>query len=176
MKFNPQVVQWLPLGLALGFLLTFFPWISEQSLKGAVVSPGRNAWSIAFGKTVEGPLGKLEVPAHGLLIIFLLLTILAALLAIGSVLISIKVIPDVPALKPVLPLRSLIVGGVAGLAWLCLTLQLVIWLLGDGLVPLNLFGVLAWWIYSIAVAGALVEFWLERRGPGKPAPRMSMEW
>jgi hypothetical protein len=176
MKFNPQLVQWLPLGLVLGFLLTFFPWISEQGLKGAIVSPSRNAWSIAFGKNIEGPLGKIEVPAHGLLIIFLLLAIVAALLAIASLLITLKVIPDVPALKIILPLRSLIVGGVAGLGWLCLSLQYVIWLLADGMVPINFLGVLAWWIYTIAVAGALIEFWLEMRGPEKALPRMSMEW
>jgi len=89
---------------------------------------------------------------------------------------SLKVIPEVPALKPFLPMRSLIVGAVGGLAWFFLTLQYVIWLFGDGRVPVNFFGILTWWVFTIAVAGAFLEFWLERRGSGKPPPRFSMEW
>jgi hypothetical protein len=164
MKFNPQVVQWLPLGLVLAFFLTFFPW--TPAIKA-------NAWQVAFGmKVLDFP----AMPSHALMIFFVLVTIFAMLLAIASILFSLKVIPDVPALKPFLPMRSLIVGGVAGLAWFCFTLQCIIWLLGDGVVPLNLFGVLTWWICTIATAGAFIEFWLEKRGPGKPVPRMSMEW
>jgi hypothetical protein len=162
MKFNPQVVQWLPLGLVLAFFLTFFPWIGATV---GSVSISINAWGLGFGDSKSV-----------LFIFFDLLTVFAALLAIASLLFTLKMIPDVPALKPFLPLRSLLVGGVAGLAWFCLTLQYVILLLGHGSVPINIWGVLTWWIYTIATAGAFIEFWLEKRGPSKPAPRMSMEW
>src|SRR5262249_50448539 len=46
MRFNPHVIQWLPLGLVLSFLLTFFPWIS-------VLDASRNAWNIGFGESKQ---------------------------------------------------------------------------------------------------------------------------
>jgi hypothetical protein len=158
MRLNPHLVQWLPLGLVLAFFMTFLPWVST-------VLGSANAWGIGFGD-----------PKHTLFILFDLLTIFAAILAVASLLFGLKVVPDVPALRPVLPMRSLIVGGVAGLAWFFLTLQYGIWLLDRGFVPINFLGVLAWWVYTIAVVGAFLEFWLERRGPGKQPPRFSMEW
>jgi len=166
MRFNPQVIQWLPLGLVLAFVLTFFPWTPTKA----------NAWRIGFGGSLEAAGLKIELPGHVLVILFDLLTILAAVLAVASLLFTLKIIPDVPALKPFLPMRSLVVGGTALLAWFFLTLQCVIWLFGDGIIPLNFWGMLTWWIYTIAVVAALIEFWLEQRGPGKPVPRMTMEW
>ena len=172
MKFNPQVVQWLPLGLVLAFILTFFPWIFGQTISVgglSTSSPSFNAWDIGFGEKTT------QFESHPLVALFDVLIIIAALLSIASLVVGLKVLPDVPALKPIIPLRTLIVGGAGGLAWLFLTLQCVIWLFGRP-VSLQLFGVLAWWVCTISVAGALIEFWLEKRGPGKPVPRMSMEW
>ncbi len=168
MRFNPRVLQWLPLGLVLSFLLTFFPWVSGHTitLGGTSVSTsGLNAWSIGFGEI-----------KHTLVILFDLFIIFAAVLAIASMLFNLKVIPDVPALRPFLPMRSLIVGTIAGLAWLFLMLQMLIWLFGNGWIPLNFWGWLAWKVTTIAVVGTFLEFWLERRGSAKPWPRMSMEW
>jgi hypothetical protein len=173
MRFHPHVIQWLPLGFVIAFFLTFSPWIFGHSfgLGGASVStPSINAWNLGFGMKIEN---MDVIPSHVLIIFFDLLTIFAALLAIASVLFGLKVIPDVPALKPFLPMRSLIVGGVGGLAWLFLTLQFVIWLFTSGL---NFWAILTWFVCTIAVAGAFLEFWLEQRGPGKPVPRMTMEW
>jgi hypothetical protein len=172
MKFNPQIVQWLPLGLVVAFILTFFPWIFGQTVSVGGISAGTpsfNAWDIGFGEKTT------QFESHPLVALFDVLIIIAALLSIASLVVGLKVLPDLPALKPIIPLRTLIVGGAGGLAWLFLTLQCVVWLFGRP-VPLQLFGVLAWWISTIAVAGAFIEFWLEKRGPGKPAPRMSMEW
>jgi len=165
MRFNPHVIQWLPLGLVVGFLLTFFPGISVVTLAlSGLSAPSFNFWTVGF----EGKLA--------LLIMFDITSIFAAILAIAALLFSLKVIPEVPALKPFLPIRSLIVGAIGGLAWFFLTLQFVIWLFGNGVVPINFFGVLTWWVYTIAVVGAFLEFWLVQRGPGKPVPRMTMEW
>lgn len=170
MRINPHVVQWLPLGLVVAFLLTFFPWFSGHtvsvSVGGVSVStPSLNAWNIGFGDV-----------KHTLVILFNLLMIFAALLAIASVLFTLKIIPDVPALKPILPMRSLIVGAISALAWLFLTVQMIIWLFGDGMIPLNFWGWVTWKVTTIAVVGTFLEFWLEKRGSGKPWPRMSMEW
>jgi hypothetical protein len=169
MKFNPHVIQWLPLGFVLAFLFTFFPWVSGYTIAvdGASLSTSSfNAWTIGFGDV-----------KHALVILFDLLIIFAALLAIASLLFTLKLVPDVPALKPFLPMRSLIVGAIGGLAWLFLTLQLVIWLFsGRMLIPLNFWGWVAWKVTTIALVGAFLEFWLEKRGSGKAWPRMTMEW
>jgi hypothetical protein len=164
MRFNPHVIQWLPLGLVLSFLLTFFPWFSGDAVI-ATLSTSSNAWNIGFGES-----------KHGLIIFFDLLIIFAALFAIASLLFSLKVIPDVPALQPFLPLRSLIVGAIAVAAWFFLTVQWLVWLFGLGLVPLNFWGWVAWVVTTIATIGPFLELWLERRGSVKPWPRMSMEW
>src|SRR5262245_1312390 len=131
-------------------------------------------WGTGFNNLDVGPSTE---TTHTLVIFFDLLTVILALpLAIASLLFTLKVIPDVPALRPYLPMRSLIVGAIAGLAWFFLTLQYVILLFGEGAIPINFLGILAWWVYTIAVVGAFLEFWLEKRGPGKPVPRMSMDW
>src|SRR5262249_35975184 len=146
--------------------LTFFPWVSGISITVAGTSlgtPSFNAWNIGFGDA-----------KHALVILYDLLIIVAALLAIASLLFTLKLIPDVPAIKPFLPMRSLIVGAIGGLAWLLLTLQSVIWLFsGDMKIPFNFWGWLAWEITGIAAIGAFLEYWLEKRGSGKLWPRMS---
>src|SRR5437867_4151657 len=96
MQIEPQVVQWLPLGIIVVFFLTFFPWHGTFT-----------AWRIGFGSRQD------ELPTHALIIMFNLLTVVAAILAIASLLFSLKLIPDVPALRPILPMRSLIVGGIS---------------------------------------------------------------
>jgi hypothetical protein len=162
---NPQVVPWLaPGGLVLAFILTFLSWISVYSA---------SAWGIAFGVKKDG---ETIYPMHGLMIFFVILTIFAVLLAVLSQLYSMKIIPSVPALKPIDTWRPLLVGALAALAWCFFTLQIVIWLFGDGFVPLNFVGILTWWVYTFAVLGAFLQFWLDQRGPSKPLPRFSLEW
>jgi len=164
---NPKTVLWLaPGGLALAFLLSLFPYATIITVKDDVptVLAGK-AWSLGFGKG-----------GAATFIFYDLLTVIAMLLAIASLLITLKVIPDVPALKPIDPFRPLIVGGFAGAAWLLLTLQSVIWLFSLGHCPLSFGGILAWFIHASAVKGAFIEFWLQRRGAGKPPPRISLEW
>jgi hypothetical protein len=163
---NPQVVPWLaPGGLVLAFILTFFPWISAHSA---------SAWGIAFGMKTKD--GETILPMHGLMIFFDILTIFAMLLAVVSQLYSMKIIPSVPALKPIDTWRPLLVGALAALAWCFFTLQIAIWLFGDGFVPLNFWGILTWWVYTVAVIGAFLQFWMEQRGPSKSLPRFSVEW
>jgi hypothetical protein len=164
-SFNPQVVPWVaPGGLVLAFILTWFIWISEA---------GANAWNIAFGKQgASAPWDAID----SLMIFFNILTIFAAVLAIASQLYSMKIIPPMPALKPIDTWRPLLVGALAALAWCFFSLKIAIWLFGHGYVPLNFWGILTWWVYTIAVAGAFLQFWLEQRGPNKPLPRFSMEW
>jgi hypothetical protein len=163
LEINPNVVPWLaPIGLLLVFLLSFFTWKSDT---------GATAWSLAFGMKKDGVAVE---HIHGLMIFFNLLTIFALILAIVSQLYTVKVIPPVPALKPLDPWRSLIVGALIALAWLFLTLQGLAWLFGDGFIPLNVLGILAWWIYTVGLVGIFLQFWLEQRG-NKPLPRVSLE-
>jgi hypothetical protein len=164
---NPQVVPWLaPGGLVLAFILTFFHWLTYPP-------HGESAWGIAFGVKKDD---VVVLPIHGLMIFFDILTIFAMILAVVSQLYSMKIIPSVPALQPIDTWRPLLVGALAALAWCFYTLQIAIWLFSDGAILLNFWGILTWWVYTVAVAGAFIQFWLEQRGRSKPLPRVSLEW
>ncbi len=166
---NPKVVPWLaPAGLVLVFILMFFPWVSFQVkdlLDIASIKASINAWGLGFSKG-----------GSAWFIFYDLLTLIAMLLAVAAVLFTMKVIPEAPALKPILPWRYLIVGCVAGLALIFVTLDYIIALFSGGFIPVNFWGILAWWLHLIAVLGAFLEFWLEQRGTAKPLPRATIEW
>ena len=96
--------------------------------------------------------------------------------------------PPSPALRRgVLPHRPLIVGGLALLAFLFLTLQFL-WgfpaqhhafpndaEVMQALVYKTIWLRLTYAITVIALLAALGDFWLERRGK-KPLPKLTMEW
>jgi hypothetical protein len=169
---NPKVVPWLaPAGLVLVFILMFFPWPPFQivQIKDIVdfssFQTSVNAWGLGFGKG-----GSVWF------IFYDLLTLIAMLLAVAAVLFTMKVIPEAPALQPILPWRYLIVGCVAGLALMFVTLDYIIALFSRGFILVNFWGILAWWLHLIAVLGAFLEFWLEQRGTAKALPRVTIEW
>jgi hypothetical protein len=160
--FSPQVLQLLPaIGLVVVLLLTFFPWVK-------VLIDGEwdsfSAWSFGFSR-------------HGNLALafYVLLTVVAMLLAIASLLFALKVIPDVPALRPIQPWRSVIVGGLAAAAWLLLTVVFLVWLF-TAHEPFMFWAVLAWLVHTVAAGAAFLQFWLEQRGSSKPIPRITLEW
>ena len=160
---SPQVVPWIAsISVLLLFLFTFFPWAGKGSYSF-------NAWSLGFGDGAEkgGPGGVLFI-FYDLFIVF------GALLAIVSLLMHLKVIPDIPALRPIMPWRAVIIFGFVGLAYLFLCLNLVIKLFDFGGIWLNFWGWLATWIHFTAVIALLLEIWLQLRGPTRPPPRIDI--
>jgi hypothetical protein len=159
LRVNPRVVPWLaPVGLLLVFVMMFFSWVPGFSW---------NAWEWGFG----GP------SSSSLIGFYCILTVLALLVAVAVLLMNLKIIPDVPALKPVHPWRGLIVAGLTGLAFLFLLIQFLRYVFGAWVSPLvTMWAMLAFWVHLIALIGALLEFWLERRGPSRPLPRIDGHW
>ncbi|MBI1916529.1 MAG: hypothetical protein HYS12_17610, partial [Planctomycetes bacterium] len=165
---SPRVVPWIaPIALTVLFLLTFFPWLS-----GGKDSPGFSAWSLGFGKGADIP--KDFGPGGALFIIYDLLIVFGVLLAIAAFLMHLKAIPDVPALRPILPWRAVIILGFVGLAYLLLCLNIILFLFDKGAIWLNFWGWLAETTHSVAVTGLLLEMWLQLRGPTRPPPRIDI--
>jgi hypothetical protein len=163
-RVNPRVVPWLaPVGLVLVFVMTLFPWRPVF----AVGISNENAWQWGFsGVQPSAWIGT-----------YVILTFLAMLVAVAVLLMNLKVIPDVPALHAIRPWRGLIVAGVSGLAFLFFVIECLRFVFGYWYAPiLTMWGALAFWIHLIAVIGALLEFWLERRGPNRPLPRLDTHW
>ncbi len=160
---SPRVVPWIaPIAIFVLFLLTFFPWLGkgEDSL---------NVWSLGFSKSAE------HAPVGGALFIFYdLFIVFGVLLAIASLLMQLKVIPDVPALQPIQPWRAVIILGFVGTAYLLLFLNLLVKLFDLGSIWLNFWGWLAETAHCIAVLGLLLEVWLQLRGPTRPPPRIDI--
>jgi hypothetical protein len=163
-RVHPRVVPWLaPVGLVLVFVMTLFPWRPVF----AVGISNENAWEWGFG----------SVQPSTWIAIYVILTLLAMLVAVAVLLMNLKIIPDVPALHAVWPWRGLIVAGVSGLAFLFFFIECLRFVFGYWYAPiLTMWGALAFWIHLIAVIGALLEFWLERRGPNRPVPRLDVHW
>jgi hypothetical protein len=158
LELNPHVVPWLaPVGMLVVFLLTFFPWIGPI-----------NAWEWGFSS---------KVSSGSLLSLYDISIILAMLLAIASLLIHLKVIPEVPALQAFERSRNLIVGAASGLAFLLLFIHLLGPVFEEWQVyPLKMWAVFAFWSHLIAVIGAFLEYWLDRRGPDRPLPGIAIRW
>jgi hypothetical protein len=150
---SPKWVQWLlPGGLTLLFLVSFFPWV-----------PGHNAWQLGFG---EG--------GSALFVMYCLFLVLAWALAIPSLLLNLKVIPDLPPLRPIDRWRPVIVGGLAGVPFWLLVMKYLIVVFDPGYLVLSFWGLLGFWSHLIALLGAGLETWLSLRGPSKPIPRLDL--
>jgi len=164
---SPRVVPWIaPIAIFVLFLLTFFPWYSPGE-------EGYSPWSLGFGKGADFP-KAFRVGAPGLFITYDLLIVFGTLLAIGAFLLHLRVIPDIPALQPILPWRAVILLGFVGLAYLLLCLNLILFLFKRELIWLNFWGWLAETVHCVAVTGLLLEMWLQLRGPSRPPPRIDI--
>jgi hypothetical protein len=174
---SPRVIPWIgAIGVLVVLVLTFFPWWSGYDKEGK--KEGYNAWSLAFGDGKDSYLIKTkdsETKAGGAwFILYVLLILLAALAAIPALLMQLKVIPDNPGLRPLQALKGAVVGGLAGVALILLSLYALFKLLDYGAIPLNFWGLLAYWVNLIAVIALLLQMWLELRGPSRPAPRIDI--
>jgi hypothetical protein len=165
--FSPRVIPWIPpVGLLLVFLLSFLPWISLRPplVREAV---GFSAWNIGFG--ISGS------PGDGLFATFLILTILAMILAIPSSLFALGLAPTPPFVKAIGPWRPVIAGGVALLSFLFLLIRYLDSIFSSA--PMTIWFKLAFRFHLAVIVAALVEFWLElRRAKNLPPPRIETHW
>jgi hypothetical protein len=156
--FSPRVVPWIaPICMALLFILTFLPWwVSERG-------SSFNAWSLSFGD-------------HSNLFFsfWLVLSLLALVVAIPSLLLTLKLIPAPPALAVIEPWRPVIVGGLVFLSFLCFFVKYVELIFHAA--PMTVWMRLSFCLHLVAVIGSFLEFWLATRGPSKPMPRLEMHW
>ena len=171
---SPRVVAWVgPVGLALAFVLSFFPWLNVLA-KANQPPQEPGAWGLAFS-------------GHGntLLVFYLLLLVVAVLLAIAAVVIPRLSIQLPAAVHQIMPWRSGIVGGLTLLAFLFLLLQLVV---GLGVNIDDIDGIpqeyrrrttfwlwLAFLVNLAAAVGITLDFWLAVR-KSRPLPRIDVSW
>jgi hypothetical protein len=166
---SPRIVPWIaPVGLALVFVLLFFPWVVDRS-KPDVWQTG---WGSGFGSAFSF-LGSLHI------LVFLVALALA---------IAIAALARMDALVPawVVELWPWRGGMVAAATFLSLVFFLLERLLGFGLEssvpPADLAALhrtfwmcLAFWLQVIALLGAFLEHWLAIR-KSKPVPRIDVSW
>lgn len=197
---HPEVVRWVvPVCQVLMFVFFFFPWLSSPL--GEPFNFSQSAFGAAFGlagsSSVQSP-----APAPWLILLFIVL--LLGVLSTLALLVHRFVLPllgkEVPPLvAAVVDKRSFILGGLAVLAFLFLTLQVVLGLPAESLdfsaatpesfpASKELYGQLmgelirrtVWLRISFTLAlvgllGALADFWLERR-ISLPPPKLTVEW
>lgn len=197
---HPEVIRWVvPVCQVLMFVFFFFPWLSSPL--GEPFNFSQSAFGAAFGlagsSSVQSP-----APAPWLILLFivLLLGVLSTLALLVHRFVQPLLGKEVPpVVAAVVDKRSFILGGLAVLAFLFLTLQLVLGLPAESLdfsaatpesfpAGKELFGQLmaelvrrtVWLRISFTLAlvgllGALADFWLERRS-SLPPPRLTVEW
>jgi hypothetical protein len=164
---SPRVMPWVaPAALLLAFLLTFFSW----GYAGADLD--HIAWGWGFS---EG---------NALTILYLFM-LLFAFLASGAITV-VRLIPGfkVPAaLHQIWPWRAGVVTLLGFLGLFFLVMQMFVGFVpkdpsADLLARLHTTG----WVWLalicqiVAVAGALLDFWLEVRGSSRPMPRIDISW
>jgi hypothetical protein len=161
---SPRVVPWIaPAALVVAFLLTFFPWAEYRDGDSHI------AWGWGWGAAGQ----------WNILTVFYTLMLLAAVGVSGAIT-AIRLIPGVklpPAVQQIWPWRAGLVGFFAFLGLFFLMMQLII-----GFNPNSAtlhttgFVALALLIQFVALVGALLDFWLEVRGPSRPMPRIDLSW
>jgi hypothetical protein len=162
---SPRIVCWIaPAGLALVFVLLFFPWVVDRS-KAEVWQSG---WGTGFGSAFSF-LGLLHI------LVFLVALVLA---------IAIAVLARMDTLMPawVVELWPWRAGLVAAATFVSLLFFLLERFAGFGLelpdahtVHRTFWMCLAFWIQAIALLGALLDHWLVIR-KSKPVPRIDVSW
>jgi hypothetical protein len=182
---SPRVVPWItPVALFLVFVLLFFNWMhwpagirlseagDELTLKTDTIS--RNSWGLGFGEI------------NALTILYLLTFLPTFLLAVAVAVVQLLPGPiKLPGPLPQLwPWRSALVALMALLSFFFLMLQLLAGFKVKTDSPEALAPFLQWslWLeltvlfHFTALVAALLDFWLEVRGPGRPTPRIDVRW
>jgi hypothetical protein len=165
---SPRVVPWVaPVCLVVVFMFTFFSWLNTR-IPGLGVR-GDSAWTIAFGQ------------GNALLIVYLLLLVLALLVAPASVILPRLSITLPPAVQQIMPWRSGIVTGAILLAFLFLFLQLLKGFSEEAgeMAAFDVYRTawlkLAVSLHLLAAVAAGLEFWLVLRRT-RPLPRIDVSW
>jgi hypothetical protein len=165
---SPRVLPWFaPVCLVVVLILTFFTWLGI--LLSDSTRRSENAWEVAFGYS------------NAPLIVYLILFLLALLIAVASVLLPRLAINLPPAVQQIMPWRSGIVTGAIVLAFLFLFLQLVKGFneeaseLGALYVTRTAWLKLAVSLHLLAAVTAALEFWLVLRKT-RPLPRVDISW
>lgn len=164
---SPRAVPWIaPVACLLVFFLLFFTWANIYT------SPEphpRGPWGLGFGG------------GNPLILFYLLLFLLAFLLVIGITALRFSPVPiKLPAaVKQVWPWRSAIVFFLLFLTFFFLILQICLGFnAADSafVVTTTLWLWLAVLLHLTALIAALLDFWLEQRGPTRPLPRIQISW
>jgi hypothetical protein len=179
---SPRVVPWIvPAALVGVFVLLFFPWaywpagIKQDEAGDWLIQKdevSRSSWGMGFGEV-------------NVLTIFYDLLFLLTLLA-GLAVSALRLSPPklAPGLQQIWPWRAAIVALLAVLSLLFLALQLIVGFrvtidkleVPPRFLEASLWVWLAAALHVTALAGALLDFWLEMRGPGRPPPRAEVRW
>jgi hypothetical protein len=170
---SPRVVPWVtPAAFLLLFVLLFFPWAYELRPEQKDYL-GRLPWWLGF----KG--------VNALTILYLLLVVPTFLLSVA--LTVLRLVPSLrlpSALRAVWPWRSALVALMAVLSLFFLVLQLVFGFdmkvdnerVPPLLIQLSIWLWLALMLHLTALVAALLDFWLEMRGPSRPVPRVDLKW
>jgi hypothetical protein len=159
---SPRVVPWVaPAALLLAFLLTFFAWGQYAGTENYHIAWG---WGFSEGNVLT--------------ILYLLTLILAVLLSVAITALRLMPHVKIPAgLQQIWPWRSGAVELLTFLGLFFLLMQLVV-----GFNPPDpvLHTTAVVWItlllQIVALVAALLDFWLEVRGPSRPMPRVDFRW
>src|SRR5262249_19903975 len=113
------------------------------------------------------------------LLIFLLMLLLSLAIAVLRLLGNTVKLPA--AVQQVWPWRSALVALLAAVTFCFLVLQLLVSFTPKGgpagVTVVTNAGVLwAVVVHFIGLVGALLDFWLEMRGPSRPMPRIDISW
>jgi hypothetical protein len=153
---SPRVVPWIaPVALVLVFFFLFFPWRSVPASVTADI-PSQVGWA----KIISSPLW----------IFYFLLYLIALALSVGSLLLTLAVVPAVPQIAHLLPWKSCIVAAAVALAFLFILIEFWTEDLST-----------AWfrwtvWLHVLALVGLSLEYWLQIRGRDRPLPRVDVVW
>jgi len=157
---SPRIVPWIaPVALGLVFFLLFFYWRNVPSSVATLVA-----------EEPSSQIGWVKLFSSAPMVFYFLMYLLTLALAVGSFLLTLKIVPVPPQIKHLLPWQAAIVGGVAAIAFLLILIAYwaedfaTIWLRG------------AVCLHLIALVGIGLEYCLLRRGTDKPIPRIDVLW
>jgi len=161
---SPRVVPWIaPAAAVVVLLLSFFPWAGYAG--GDSFLP----WGWGWGRA----------PHWNPLTFFFTLMLLFEFLA-SMAIAAFRLAPTLKppaALHQVWPWRAGVVALFAFLGLFFLLVQLCIGFTPDDpTLHTTFFAWLALFAQLVALVGALLEFWLEIRGPSRPMPRIDISW
>ncbi len=110
---SPRVVPWIaPVALALVFFLLFFLWRSVPSTVVSLI-PGEP----------ESQIGWAKLFSSALLVFYFLTYLLALAIAVGSLLLSLKVVPCPTQIQHLLPWKAVIIAAAVAFAYLLILIS-----------------------------------------------------